>query len=159
MHVWYQIDKLDGFWLLSLTTWTPGGLQLQDGAGPRQQLRGAQPHHQQVERTCSGIPICFFCSSFKSSLLTAAKNNSNVHRDKYISGADGEHGWYRSGSNDNQLCERKCHWFHKAIYEPRHIHPFQGDKKFWYIEKLTTVLKYLSLDITHSLSISSQYQI
>ena len=33
-----------------------------------------------------------FCKSFRSALSTSAKNNSNVHIDKYISGADGKHG-------------------------------------------------------------------
>ena len=155
MHVWYQIDRQIG-WILIIIL---DHLNARWASTTRWSWSTTTTTERSTSPLTSGTDLfgyshLFFCSSFRRSLLTAAKKQF-----KYISGADGEHGWYRSGSNDNQLCERKCYWFHEAIYEPRHIHPFQGDKKFWYIEKLTTVLKYLSLDITHWLSISSQYQI
>ena len=50
-----------------------GGFQLQDGVGPRQQLRRAQPHHQQMERTRPGRWLSFFFL-----ILFAAKRLLNV---------------------------------------------------------------------------------
>ena len=44
-----------------------GGFQLQDGVGPRQQLRRAQPDHQQMERTRPGRWLSHFVCCEKAS--------------------------------------------------------------------------------------------
>ena len=95
-----------------------GGFQLQDGAGPWQQLWGTQPNHQQMERPCPGT--FFFLILFSLCLLTTSQH--------ILSGANGEHWRHCGGCNDDQLCSRKCHRLHKAFHEPGHFYPFQGEK-------------------------------